>query len=193
MILSDKTLKKMLATKAIKCEPLTEQSIQGASIDCRIGNHFLVTEDHQMDLIDMNQEIKYREIVADSIVIPPKSFILGTTMEYLELPDDMTVFIEGRSSVGRMGLFIENAGWVDPGFKGNLTLELYNANTLPIRIYAGRRLCQLIFAQMDRKADMPYGSHPYSGKYQGQRNTVGSRISLDVPDSKKYLKIAKNL
>lgn len=86
----------------------------------------------------------------------------------------MTAFVEGRSSIGRMGLFIQNAGWVDPGFEGQITLELFNANRLPIRLKAGRRICQLVFAQMDRKT-----GNVYQGKYQGQRNAVGSRIHLD--------------
>lgn len=179
MILSDKTLKKMMDDKKIVLEPLIESSVQGASIDCRLGSHFLVADEHGMDHISMDEEIKYREIEAEEITIPPKSFILGTTMEYLELPDDIVVFIEGRSSIGRMGLFVENAGWIDPGFKGRLTLELFNANSLPIKVKAGKRICQFVFCQMDSVADLPYGDHPYSGKYQGQDKTVGSRVFKD--------------
>jgi dCTP deaminase len=87
----------------------------------------------------------------------------------------MTAFVEGRSSVGRMGLFIQNAGWVDPGFKGEITLELYNANSLPIRLEAGRRICQLVLCSMDKPA-----LKPYSGKYQGQMKSTGSRVYLDL-------------
>jgi len=90
------------------------------------------------------------------------------------LPDNLTAFVEGRSSIGRMGLFIQNAGWVDPGFEGEITLELYNANQLPIRLRSGRRICQLVLAQMDQGAQ-----YPYKGKYQGQRNATGSRVYLD--------------
>jgi dCTP deaminase len=100
---------------------------------------------------------------------------LATTCEYIRLPADVTAFVEGRSSIGRIGLFIQNAGWVDPGFEGNITLELFNANRLPIRLVAGRRICQLVFARMDQAAQ-----NPYSGKYQGQRQTTGSRIALDA-------------
>ncbi|MCZ6729704.1 MAG: dCTP deaminase, partial [SAR324 cluster bacterium] len=85
-----------------------------------------------------------------------------------------TAFVEGRSSIGRIGLFVENAGWVDPGFEGELTLELYNANRQPIRLQAGRRICQLVFARMDQPASVPY-----RGKYQGQRKPMGSRIYQD--------------
>jgi len=174
MILSDKTLKKMIADKRLVCEPIDDQSIQPASIDCRLGNHFLVVEDNEMHVINMDEEIKYREIISDNITIQPHSFLLATTQEYVELPNDLTAFVEGRSSIGRIGLFIQNAGWVDPGFKGQITLELYNASSLPIRLLSGKRICQLVFAKMDDIAD-----NPYTGKYQGQRNTVGSRLHQD--------------
>ena len=105
--------------------------------------------------------------------------MLATTKEYIKLPDNLTAFVEGRSSIGRMGLFIQNAGWVDPGFEGQITLELYNANRLPIKLEADRRICQLVFASMDNKAD-----NPYCGKYQGQKNTVGTRVFKD-PENKK--------
>ncbi|PWM64612.1 MAG: dCTP deaminase, partial [Clostridiales bacterium] len=101
-------------------------------------------------------------------------FVLATTMEYFELPDDLTAFVEGRSSLGRMGLFIQNAGWVDPGFKGEITLELFNANRCAIELKSGRRVGQLVFAKMDFPA-----LNPYSGKYQGQRGATGSRVYLD--------------
>jgi dCTP deaminase len=95
-------------------------------------------------------------------------------METVRLPDNLTAFVEGRSSIGRIGLFIQNAGWVDPGFEGQITLELYNANSLPIRLQAGRRICQLVFCRMDQASDAPY-----RGKYQGQRNATGSQVSKD--------------
>ncbi len=175
MILSDATLKEKIKKGEIVMTPIDEKDIQCASIDCRLGNHFLIVDHHDMDVITLNDEIKYREIVADSITIPPHSFLLATTQEHLEIPDDITVFVEGRSSVGRMGLFIQNAGWVDPGWKGKITLELYNANSLPIRLEAGKRICQMVFCKMDRKAE-----NPYRGKYQGQSTTIGSRIFKDT-------------
>lgn len=95
-------------------------------------------------------------------------------MEYVELPDNLTAFVEGRSSLGRMGLFIQNAGWVDPGFRGEITLELYNANRCAIELKCGRRVGQLVFAQMDDIA-----LNPYNGKYQGQVGATGSRVFLD--------------
>ncbi len=174
MILSDQTLNKMRKSGDLVIDPITPESIQPASVDCRLGDHFLVLENHSMDSIKMDQEIQYREIVADKFTIAPHSFLLATTMEYIELPDNLTAFVEGRSSIGRMGLFIQNAGWVDPGFKGRITLELYNANSLPIELQVGRRICQLVFCKMDEKA-----LRPYAGKYQGQMKSVGSRVFKD--------------
>ncbi len=174
MIISDGTLKKMIENGEIVCTPIDKDSIQPASIDCRLGDHFLVLEDNQMDVISLDEEISYREIVSDTITIPPKSFLLATTQEYIKIPDNVVAFVEGRSSVGRIGLFIQNAGWVDPGFEGRITLELYNASSLPIKLQAGKRMCQLVFGFMDKKAESPY-----RGKYQGQSATVGSRIQQD--------------
>lgn len=175
MILSDKTLNKLIASGELGVSPLVEDSIQPASVDCRLGDHFLVVEDRQMQTIDLSSEIIYREIKGPSITIPPHSFLLATTMEYIRLPHDLTAFVEGRSSIGRIGLFIQNAGWVDPGFEGQITLELYNANSLPIRLEAGRRICQLVFCRMDQAAALPY-----KGKYQGQTNATGSRVFSDT-------------
>jgi dCTP deaminase len=182
MILSDRTLKLMIERGELGVSPLNEESIQPASIDCRLGNHFLVVEDRQMHTIDLNSEILYRQIEGPAITIPPHSFLLATTMEYIRLPQDLTAFVEGRSSIGRIGLFIQNAGWVDPGFEGQITLELYNANSLPIRLEAGRRICQLVFCRMDQAA-----ASPYKGKYQGQKNATGSQVfkDIEVNDSKR--------
>ena len=165
----------MLDSGKLTVEPLAENSIQPASIDCRLGGHFLLIDENRMDCLSMTSEIQYRSLECDEITLPPHSFLLATTLEYVEVPSGLTAFVEGRSSIGRMGLFIQNAGWVDPGFEGNLTLELYNANRLPIRLQTGRRICQLVFARMDRTA-----LTPYSGKYQGQSRATGSLISLDT-------------
>ncbi len=174
MILSDRTLADMIERKELHVSPLNAESIQPASIDCTLGSHFLLVEDRDMEIISLDTEIKYRSIEADEITMPAHSFLLATTQEYIELPNNLTAFVEGRSSIGRIGLFIQNAGWVDPGFKGQITLELYNANSLPIRLQAGRRICQLVFCKMDQAA-----KNPYNGKYQGQRNSTGSRVYMD--------------
>lgn len=178
MILSDLTLREMLKSGELVVEPLEDYLIQPASIDLRLGRHFLKIDENAFDIIRLDDPIKYVEVTMDEIVIPPFSFLLASTMEYVKLPQNVTAFVEGRSSIGRIGLFVENAGWVDPGFEGELTLELFNANRLPIRLTAGRRICQLVFARMDRPA-----SKPYSGKYQGQRKPMGSRIYEDSESS----------
>src|SRR6185437_3461795 len=105
MILSDKTLAAMIKTGELVVEPLKPNSIQPASIDCHLGRHFLIVEDRQMHMIDMESKILYREYEGDNIIIPPHSFLLATTEEYVRLPNDLTAFVEGRSSIGRIGLF----------------------------------------------------------------------------------------
>lgn len=174
MILSDKAIKQRIRDKQLHIDPLTDNQIQPASMDLRIGSSYLKVQEHQVGVLSLDQEIKYEHFESDEIIIPPHSFLLATTMEYVKLPNNLTAFVEGRSSVGRMGLFIQNAGWVDPGFEGQITLELYNANRLPIRLIKGWRICQLVFAEMDQLTN-----NPYRGKYQGQKNATGSRIFLD--------------
>ena len=175
MILSDGTLRDLLASGELVVEPIDDGQIQPASIDLRLSDHFLKVDENRLEVIRLDAEVEYVELTQEQIVIPPHSFLLATTRERIRLPDDVTAFVEGRSSIGRIGLFIQNAGWVDPGFEGNLTLELYNANRLPIRLQTGRRICQLVFARMDRAA-----LTPYCGKYQGQSRATGSLISLDT-------------
>ena len=175
MILSDQTIRRMLEEKSLVIEPLEERQIQPASVDIRLGNTFSVVEDSSAGIIDLEREIRYKTIETDKYLLLPGQFVLATTMEYIALPEDLTAFVEGRSSLGRMGLFIQNAGWVDPGFRGEITLELYNANRCAIELTAGRRVGQLVFARMDAPA-----LKPYDGKYQGQRGATGSRVYLDA-------------
>ncbi len=174
MILSDKTILKMLEEKSLNITPLSKEQIQPASVDIRLGNTFSIVEDTFRGVINLENEIKYKTITSDTYTLLPNQFVLATTMEYFDLPNDLTAFVEGRSSLGRLGLFIQNAGWVDPGFKGEITLELYNANRCAIELRAGRRVGQLVFAKMDNIA-----LNPYNGKYQGQKGATGSRVYLD--------------
>ena len=174
MILSDKTISKMIEEKTLVIEPITKEQIQPASVDIRLGNTFSVVDDTPSGVITLGNKIEYKSIVTDTYLILPGQFVLATTMEYFELPDDLTAFVEGRSSLGRMGLFIQNAGWVDPGFKGEITLELYNANRCAIELKAGRRVGQLVVPKMHDAA-----LNPYNGKYQGQRGATGSRVFMD--------------
>lgn len=174
MILSDKTILKMMEEGTLKISPIEEGQVQPASVDIRLGNTFSIVEDSPSGIITLENEIKYKTITTDTYILLPNQFVLATTMEYFDLPNDLTAFVEGRSSLGRMGLFIQNAGWVDPGFKGEITLELYNANRCAIELKAGRRVGQLVFAKMDNEA-----LNPYNGKYQGQTGATGSRVFMD--------------
>src|SRR6056297_3856998 len=174
MILSDKSINKLREKEELIIKPFTEEQLQPASVDLRLGSSFLKINENLTEIMTLNDKLEYRSMEKDEIVIPPHSFLLATTREHIELPENLTAFVEGRSSIGRMGLFIQNAGWVDPGFAGKITLELYNANRLPIKLKAGRRICQLVIAKMDKKAEFPY-----QGKYQGQDTAVGSKVFED--------------
>ena len=143
-------------------------------MDIRLGNTFSIIEDSPNGIITLQHEIHYKTIQAEKYLLLPGQFVLATTLEYFSLPNHLTAFVEGRSSLGRMGLFIQNAGWVDPGFEGEITLELFNANRCAIELQSGRRIGQLVFAQMDDTA-----LNPYHGKYQGQRGATGSKVFLD--------------
>ncbi|MBN2126869.1 MAG: dCTP deaminase [Candidatus Diapherotrites archaeon] len=171
MIICGESLKEKINSKEIVISPLDEFMVQPASIDLRLSNEFLLVDDNSVSLIDFEKEIKYKKIIAKEFVLPPKSFVLAKTQEHVEIPLNLTAFVEGRSSVGRMGLFIQNAGWIDSGFKGTITLELFNANSLPIKLIAGKRICQIVFMKLDKTL-----SKGYCGKYQNQKEVTGSRI-----------------
>lgn len=175
MILSDKTIMTMLENHTLSIEPLEKEQIQPASVDIRLGRTFSMIEDSSAGILPLDSQVTYKTITADTYLLLPGQFVLASTMEYVELPDNLTAFVEGRSSLGRLGLFIQNAGWVDPGFKGEITLELFNANRCAIELRSGRRVGQLVFAKMDDTA-----LHPYRGKYQGQKGATGSRIYMDT-------------
>lgn len=173
MILSDKTIKKMIKKgKLIVQRDLSLPSIQPASYDITLGCSFKTPKSTQK-YADFDTKLEYKDLKLSKdgyITVKPKQFVLATTLEYIKLPDNVAAFVEGRSSIGRMGLFIQNAGWVDPGFEGEITLELYNGSDVPIRLVPGHRVGQLVFAKMDKKA-----KHPYRGKYQGQTGATGSK------------------
>lgn len=173
VILSNKTILKKIKEQELIIEPLKQSQLQLASIDLRIGNHFLTIDEYSTPLISLDKPAAYKEIYKDHIIIPPQAFVIGTTIEVIKLPNNMSAFVEGRSSIGRLGLFIQNAGWVDPGFEGHITLELYNANRVPIELKAGRRICQLVLAALDQDTT------PYIGKYYGQNKATESQVYLD--------------
>lgn len=180
MILSDGTIRGMLLAGLLEITPITPEQIQPASVDIRLGDTYSIVEDNCDGIIHMGGEIQYKTITAEKYLLMPGQFVLATTMEYFRMPDNLTAFVEGRSSIGRLGLFIQNAGWVDPGFESEITLELYNANRCAIELESGRRIGQLVFAQLDQNAQ-----NPYNGKYQGQRGATGSRIYMDKDGGRK--------
>ena len=175
MILSDKTIQSLLDSKKLIVKDRAEDAVQPCSIDLALGASALIVKYWNTGgVLDFDSPMEHQKISGKEIIIPPQSFILAATKEYIELPDNISAFVEGRSSVGRMGLFIQTAGVVVPGFRGTLTLELYNANILPIRLRAGRKICQLILFQMDQPA-----GRPYRGKYQNQRETTATKAFLE--------------
>jgi dCTP deaminase len=176
MVLSDGTIKQLISDKTITIEPIEEDQIQPASVDLRLSDHFIQLDEEKTPCLNLNECASYKELKQSSIILKPHSFILASTIEFIKLPANLTAFIEGRSSVGRIGLFIQNAGWVDAGFEGTITLELFNANRVPIKLEAGWRICQMVLVKMDTAAI--YG---YNGKYQGQKKTTASKINLDNP------------
>ncbi|MCK0472897.1 dCTP deaminase [Halalkalibacter sp. APA_J-10(15)] len=177
MILSGKSIQERWEKREISISPFERtRQIQPASVDLRLGNEFKIVDQDKVELLKMDQPSIYKniEVIRNRIVIPPHSFMLATTLETIKLPNHLTAFVEGRSSIGRLGLFIQNAGWVDPGFSGQITLELYNSNQVPIEVQVGRRICQLVIAELDEK------TFPYKGKYAGQSGAMESKVYMDV-------------
>ena len=174
MILTDRGIRERFAKGDLVIEPIDDKQVGPASVDLRLGRMFLTPKPTREGIFTMSEQADYEAVEDDYFIVPTRGFVLATTHERIALPNDLTAFVEGRSSVGRLGLFIQNAGWVDPGFKGAITLELFNANAAPMRIEAGRRICQLVIARADGPVDKPY-----AGKYQGQQFTTGSRIHMD--------------
>ena len=182
MILSDGTLRRLLAEGRLLIEPLEEGQIQPASIDVRLGSTFLAFRRHMrtsIDPRDLGEELMEPVLVAEGqpFILHPGEFVLGTTLERLTLPDDVVARVEGKSSLGRLGLLIHaTAGFVDPGWaNGQITLELSNVAPLPIKLWPGMRIGQLSFMQMDAPAVRPYGHPALNSKYQGQSGPVASR------------------
>ncbi|GAB2559533.1 dCTP deaminase [Gracilibacillus alcaliphilus] len=176
MILSGQTIKQCIEDNHMLITPFKKLSIQPASVDLRLGKEFVIVDDIFTPFLSVDQPAKYQEIEVTeegTITIPPQTFMLGTTLEQISLPNDLTAFVEGRSSIGRLGVFIQNAGWIDPGFSGQITLELFNANRVPVQLRVGMRVCQLVIAQVDQITE------GYSGKYLFQEGATPSRIYLD--------------
>jgi dCTP deaminase len=181
MILSDRTIRDELAAGRIVIDPLDESCIQPASVDLRLDRLFRVFLNHTMPVIDVKSDLsdltRLVEIDdGDAFILHPGEFVLGSTAEQVTLPDDIVARIEGKSSLGRLGLLIHStAGFIDAGFSGHLTLELSNVANLPITLYPAMKIGQVSFLRMTTPADAPYGSARAGSKYQGQRGPTPSR------------------
>jgi dCTP deaminase len=181
MILSDRTIREQLAAGRIAIDPLDDTCIQPSSVDLRLDRLFRVFLNHTMsvidvrkDLSDLTQEVEIAD--GDAFILHPGEFVLGSTSEKVSLPDDIVARIEGKSSLGRLGLLIHStAGFIDAGFSGHITLELSNVANLPITLYPGMKIGQVSFLHMTTPADVPYGSAKVGSKYQGQRGPTPSR------------------
>jgi dCTP deaminase len=181
VILSDRTIREELAAGRIVIDPLDEANIQPSSVDLRCDRFFRVFRNHTTMAIDVKQEqpelTELVEIPEDGVfMLHPGEFVLGSTLERVVVPDDIVARVEGKSSLGRLGLLIHStAGFVDPGFDGHITLELSNVATLPITLYPAMKIGQVSFLRMTTPADRPYGSAGTGSKYQGQRGPTPSR------------------
>ena len=187
-ILSDKTIKEYLEEGKIVIDPLKdEQQIQPSSVDMRLGDEFKVFKVIRKPYIDPKDEEDIAEYMESSTVpegeafiIHPNEFALATTQEYVKVPDDLVARVEGRSSMGRLGVTMHvTAGYVDPGFEGRITLEISNIGAMPVALYTGQRVCQLVFETMTTPAELPYGHPKRNSKYMKQLKPESSRGKLD--------------
>ncbi|MEI8083990.1 MAG: dCTP deaminase, partial [Actinomycetes bacterium] len=180
MILSDGTIRRMLESGKLIIEPIDPSQIQPASVDVRLGDEFLVFRNHTCEVIDpyrkpsdLMEKVTVEE--GDAFVLHPGEFVLGTTLEVVGLPDDLVARVEGKSSLGRLGLLIHaTAGFVDPLFRGQVTLELSNVATLPIKLWPGMRIGQFSFHKIDQSVERGYGHPELGSKYMDQQGPVAS-------------------
>ncbi len=181
MILSDRDIRKAIGDGQIGIEPFDEADVQPASVDLHVDQFFRTFHNHRHPFIDVKKPMEDLTELLDvgpdgPFILHPGEFVLGSTTEYVRLPDDLVARLEGKSSLGRLGLLIHStAGFVDPGFEGHLTLELSNVANLPITIYPGMKIGQISFFRLSSPADHPYGSIATGSKYQGQRGPTASR------------------
>jgi dCTP deaminase len=181
VLLSDRDILAEIHDKRIVIDPYDEAMVQPSSIDFRLDRYFRVFENHRYPHIDpaadQSDLTRMVEPVGDEpFILHPGEFVLGSTLEVVTLPDDLAARVEGKSSLGRLGLLTHaTAGFVDPGFSGHVTLELANVATLPIKLYPGMKIGQLCFFQLSSPAEHPYGSAKHGSRYQGQRGPTPSR------------------
>ncbi|NYB51907.1 MAG: dCTP deaminase [Methanobacteriaceae archaeon] len=188
-ILSDRDIKKYLEEGKISIDPLEDpgRQIQPSSVDLRIGNEFKgfrIIRKPCIDPLDKSDLESYMESFhleqGDAFIIHPGEFALATTYEAVKLPDDLVARVEGRSSMGRLGITMHvTAGYIDPGFEGKITLEISNIGKMPVALYTGQRVCQIVFETMTSPSERPYGHPERDSKYMGQDRPVTSKIKHD--------------
>ena len=185
MVLSDRDIKAAVKAGIIGIDPYFEKDVQPPSVDLHLDKKLLVFNNSNAPFIDLKKELPDLNspvLIKDDepFILHPGEFVLGSTLEKITIPSNMVARIEGKSSLGRLGLLIHStAGFVDPGFDGNLTLELANVSRLPITLYYGMRIGQISFQQMLSEAERPYGSPELKSRYQGQIDPTESRVFKD--------------
>ncbi|WP_037574134.1 dCTP deaminase [Phaeacidiphilus oryzae] len=190
MLLSDKDIRAELDSGRVVLEPYDPEMVQPSSVDVRLDRYFRVFENHKYPHIDPSVEqpdlTRLVEPEGDEpFILHPGEFVLASTYEVITLPDDVASRLEGKSSLGRLGLLTHStAGFIDPGFSGHVTLELSNVATLPIKLYPGMKIGQLCMFRLTSPAEHPYGSARYGSRYQGQRGPTPSRSYLNFHRSK---------
>jgi dCTP deaminase len=190
MILSDKDIRLEIKKKRIKISPFNADNIQPASLDVRMGNEFRIFKNTTKPFLDVKEPVEdFMELITvkkgGQIIVHPGEFLLGTTLEKVCVPHDLVAQLNGRSSIGRLGIIVHaTAGFIDPGFEGYVTLEMTNVANIPIALYAGMRIGQLAFTRLSSPAENPYGPKKGS-KYSGQVGPTTSRIWKDFSNNKK--------
>jgi dCTP deaminase len=181
MLMSDRDIRASIEAGQIGLEPLEMGLLQPSSFDVRLDRFFRLFDNHKYPYIDPAEQqddlTRLIEVKSDeAFILHPGEFVLGSTFEFVTLPNDVAARLEGKSSLGRLGLLTHStAGFVDPGFKGHVTLELSNTATLPIKLWPGMKIGQLCFFKLTSPSEFPYGSDKYSSRYQGQRGPTASR------------------
>jgi dCTP deaminase len=188
VVLSDRTIRERIADGSIGIDPYAPELMQPSSLDVRVDRFFRVFRNSRYPYIDVKaRQEDLTELVEvegdEAFILHPGEFVLGSTLERVTLPDDLVARLEGKSSLGRLGLLIHStAGFIDPGWDGHVTLELSNVANLPITIYPSMKIGQLSFVQLSEPADLPYGSEGIGSKYQGQRGPTPSRYWQNFGD-----------
>ena len=185
MLLSDKDIRAEIGTGRVVLDPFDDRMVQPSSVDVRLDRYFRVFENHRYPFIDPAEEQAEltREVAPEGdepFILHPGEFVLASTYEVVTLPDDLAARLEGKSSLGRLGLLTHStAGFIDPGFSGHVTLELSNVATLPIKLWPGMKIGQLCFFRLSSPAENPYGSAVNMSRYQGQRGPTPSKSHIN--------------